>query len=147
MAVVPEELFLDGLSSPIVRVECGRGGAHGTPGTSRVPVMSQGMGDGSVCQGMGDGSVCQGMGDVRCVRISVMVGACCGRGLVRWLVGSGGWWRTRVAPWGGRLYWIRMPVVGVGDGGGVADRGGSVPGRGAADRGRDAADVVGARCG
>ena len=57
-----------------------------------------------------------------------MVGACCGRGLVRWLVGSGGWWETRVAPWGGRLYWIRMPVVGVGggDGGGVADRGGSV---------------------
>ena len=82
-----------------------------------------------------------------------MVGACCGRGLVRWLVGSGGWWRTRVAPWGGLLYWIRMLGVGVGvgvgggDGGGVADRGGSVPGRGAADRERDAADVVGARCG
>ena len=91
----------------------------------------------------------QDIGDVRCVRTSVTVGACCGRGLARWLVGSGGWWQTRVTPSGGQLYWIRMPAVGVGegDGGGVPDRGGSVPGRGAADQERDAADVVGARCG
>ena len=51
--------------------------------------------------------LCQDIGDVRCVRTSVTVGASCGRGLARWLVGSGGWWQTRVTPSGGQLYWIR----------------------------------------